>query len=240
MPDSRYNFRKYIRENSSSCFLSISLIRLLAQAKQSPLCLFFHCTPEPSSVPGTKKLLSKYMMGWMNANGRWAFLRSAYMIRVIEKKTWNNIENMRFLFAVNRLYVSSMKPRVKILSSDRLPRDNHKTKKLLDSWCSEQSTVEGHKSLSLSKSVRQTSITDTINKKLWQLQKLMSYYHWSCFNRSKGHLTKMFEMGSEPWVGGWKKVLFRSGQILRVANGRSSGHICFVDRFVWKANNIYF
>ena len=49
------------------------------------------------------------------------------------KKTWNNIENMRFLFAVNRLYVSSMKPRVKILSSDRLPRDNHKTKKLLDS-----------------------------------------------------------------------------------------------------------
>lgn len=113
------------------------------------------------------------------------------------KKTWNNIENMRFLFAVNRLYVSSMKPRVKILSSDRLPRDNHKTEKLLDSWCSEQSTVEGHKSLSLSKSVRQTSITDTINKKLWQLQKLMSYHHWSCFNRSKWPLDK------NVWDGIW-------------------------------------
>lgn len=35
-----------------------------------------------------------------------------YMIRVIEK-TWNNIENMRFLFAVNRLYVSST-PRIEI------------------------------------------------------------------------------------------------------------------------------
>lgn len=196
VPDSRYNFRKYIRENSS-CFLSISRIRLLAQGKQSHLCLFLHCTPVPSSAPGTKKLLSKYMMGWTNANGRWAFLRSAYMIRVIEKKTWNNIENMRFLFAVNRLYVSSTKPRIEILSSDRLPRDNHKTEKLLDSWCSEQSTVEGHKSLSLSKSVRQTSITDTINKKLWQLQKLMSYHHWNCFNRSEWPLDR------NVWDGIW-------------------------------------
>ena len=134
VPDSRHNFRKYIRENSSSCFLSISLIRLLAQGKQSPLCLFFLCTPVPSSVPGTKKLLSKYMMGWTHVNGRWAFLRSAYMIRVIEKKkTWNNIENMRFLSAVNRWYISSSKPSVKILSSDKLSSDNHKAEELLDS-----------------------------------------------------------------------------------------------------------
>ena len=49
------------------------------------------------------------------------------------KKAWNNIENLRFLFAVNRLYISSTKPSVKILSSDRLSSDNHKTEKLLGS-----------------------------------------------------------------------------------------------------------
>ena len=57
------------------------------------------------------------------------------MIRVIEKKkkTWNNIENMRFLSAVNRWYISSSKPSVKILSSDKLSSDNHKAEELLDS-----------------------------------------------------------------------------------------------------------
>lgn len=43
--------------------LFVHLIRLLAQESKAICKSFLHCTPVPSSAPGTKKLLSKYMMG---------------------------------------------------------------------------------------------------------------------------------------------------------------------------------